>query len=59
MKRRKGSRVKAPPNNPEFERFTDAMRSIMKVSKTELQRRMGAEKRAPSIPSPASDAASS
>jgi hypothetical protein len=36
--------MKTPPKNPEFSRFTDAMRTIMKVSKTELQRRMEAEK---------------
>ena len=36
--------MKTPPKNPEFARFTDAMKTIMKVSKTELQRRMEAEK---------------
>ena len=36
--------MKKPPDNPEFARFTDAMRQIMGVSKTELQRRIEAEK---------------
>ncbi len=36
--------MKTPPKNQEFARFTDAMRTIMKVSKTELNRRMEAEK---------------
>ncbi len=31
--------MKTPPDNPEFAKFTDAMRTIMKVSKVELQRR--------------------
>jgi hypothetical protein len=39
--------MKTPPDNPEFERFTDAMRTIVKVSKVELQRRMEAEKQTP------------
>jgi hypothetical protein len=38
--------MKSPPKNPEFTKFTDAMRTIMKVSKTELQRRMEADKKA-------------
>lgn len=37
--------MKTPPKGPEFERFTDAMRQIMKVSKTEIQRRMEEGKR--------------
>jgi hypothetical protein len=37
--------MKKPPNNPEFARFTDAMRTIMSVSKDELKRRMEAEKK--------------
>jgi hypothetical protein len=41
------SAMKPPPKGPEFTRFTEAMRGIMKVSKTELQRRMEAEKRTP------------
>jgi hypothetical protein len=41
------SAMKTPPDNPEFVRFTAAMRSIMKVSKVELQRRMDAAKRKP------------
>ena len=39
--------MKPPPDNPEFTRFTSAMRDIMKVSKTELQRRIETEKRKP------------
>jgi hypothetical protein len=39
--------MKTPPDNPEFARFTEAMRGIMKVSKVELQRRMEEEKRTP------------
>jgi hypothetical protein len=39
--------MKTPPSNLEFDKFTSAMRSIMKVSKVELRRRMEAEKRAP------------
>jgi len=38
--------MKAPPKNPEFAKFTDAMKTIMKVSKTELQKRMEDEKKA-------------
>jgi hypothetical protein len=37
--------MKKPPDNPEFARFTSAMRHIMGVSKAELQRRMEAEKK--------------
>lgn len=33
-----------PPKNAEFQKFTDAMRGILKVSKTELNRRIEAEK---------------
>jgi hypothetical protein len=32
--------MKQPPDNPEFARFTAAMRTIVKVSKTELNRRI-------------------
>lgn len=39
--------MKTPPSNPEFERFTDAMRSLMKVSKTEISERMKAQRRKP------------
>jgi hypothetical protein len=39
--------MKAPPNNPEFARFAEAMRDIMKVSKRELQRRIDGEKQKP------------
>lgn len=39
--------MKTPPDNPEFARFTEAMRTIVKVSKVEMQRRIDAEKRKP------------
>jgi len=41
------SPMKTPPDNPEFERFTDAMRRIMTVSKTDIQKAIKAEKRKP------------
>jgi hypothetical protein len=41
--------MKKPPDNPEFARFTAAMQTIMKVPKTELQRRMEEEKSAKQI----------
>jgi hypothetical protein len=37
--------MKRPPDNPEFARFTEAMRTIVKVSKTELNRRIEATKK--------------
>jgi hypothetical protein len=37
--------MKLPPNDPEFRRFTEAMRQMMKVSKVEILRRMEQEKR--------------
>jgi hypothetical protein len=46
MESRYDNAMKTPPKNPEFARFTDAMRTIMKVSKTELQRRMEDDKKA-------------
>jgi hypothetical protein len=36
-----------PPKDAEFAKFTNAMRDILKVSKTELQRRIEEEKRNP------------
>jgi hypothetical protein len=36
--------MKKPPDNPEFVRFTEAMRHIMGVSKTEIKEREAAEK---------------
>jgi hypothetical protein len=39
--------MKTPPDNPEFTRFTDAMRDIVKVAKVEMQRRIEEEKRKP------------
>jgi hypothetical protein len=37
--------MKKPPDNPEFARFTDAMRHIMTVPKTAIRERDEAEKR--------------
>jgi hypothetical protein len=37
--------MKPPPDNPEFARFTEAMRHIAGVSKAEIQRRMEDEKK--------------
>jgi len=37
--------MKPPPDNAEFAKFTEAMRGIMKVSKSELNRRMETEKK--------------
>jgi hypothetical protein len=39
--------MKPPPDTPEFARFTDALRNMMKVSKVEMSRRIEAEKRKP------------
>lgn len=39
--------MKRPPDNPEFERFTDAMRHLMKVSKADIQQELKAKKRKP------------
>jgi hypothetical protein len=39
--------MKPPPDNPEFAKFTEAMRTIMTVSKVEMNRRIEAEKRKP------------
>ena len=36
--------MKKPPDSPEFERFTEAMRQVLTVSKAELQRRMEEER---------------
>ena len=46
--------MKTPPDNPEFAKFTEAMRKIMGVSKTELQRRIDAEKKEKQAKRPAS-----
>ena len=46
--------MKRPPDNPEFRRFTDAMRTIMSVSKTELKKREEAEKKEKQAKRPAS-----
>jgi hypothetical protein len=36
--------MKVPPDNPEFARFTEAMRQVMGVSKVELREREKADK---------------
>jgi hypothetical protein len=36
--------MKTPPATPEFARFTAAVRDVLKVSKTEMQTRMEAQK---------------
>jgi hypothetical protein len=36
--------MKTPPKTPEFTRFTDAMRDILKVSKGEMQTRIEVHK---------------
>jgi len=37
--------MKPPPDTPEFQRFTDALKQILKVSKPELQARMAAQRK--------------
>jgi hypothetical protein len=37
--------VKKPPNNPEFARFTDALKQILTVPKSTVDAQMGAEKK--------------
>ncbi len=36
--------MKTPPRTPEFDRFTDAVKDILKVSKGEMQTRIEAHK---------------
>jgi hypothetical protein len=52
--------MKPPPDNPEFRKFTNAMRTIMSVSKTELKKREAEEKREkqPNAASPGSASSS-
>jgi hypothetical protein len=50
--------MKPVPKSAEFTRFTQAMRDILKVSKTELQERIEADKRTPK-PSASRDSAAS
>lgn len=55
--------MKTPPDNPEFRRFTEAMRVIMSVPKTTLKQRERAEKKRKQAkraasPSPASSSTS-
>ncbi len=51
--------MKPMPQNPEFARFTGALREILKVSKTELQRRIEMEKRKPNASASRDSVASS
>jgi hypothetical protein len=39
--------MKRPPSDPEFARFTDAMRAIMRVSKADVRDELKAKKRKP------------
>ena len=41
-----------PPKDPEFTKFTNAMKDILKVSKAELQKRMEQEKQGKRGPKP-------
>jgi hypothetical protein len=41
--------MKTPPDNPEFARFTDALKTILKVPKAEITRQIEAEKTAKQI----------
>jgi len=55
--------MKKPPDDPEFRRFTQAMRTIMSVTKTQLKRRETLEKngkraKRPASPVPASSSTS-
>jgi hypothetical protein len=50
--------MKQPPNNPEFTKFTSAMREVLKVSKEELNRRREAERLSKSSASRDSDVSS-
>ncbi len=38
--------MKTPPDTPEYNKFTDALRTVLSVSKEEMQRRLEAEKTA-------------
>ena len=37
--------MKPPPDTPEFARLTEALKTMLKVSKTEMQRRIEEDKR--------------
>jgi hypothetical protein len=37
--------MKTPPDNPEFARFTEAMKTIMKVPKTAIQKTEASRKK--------------
>jgi hypothetical protein len=36
--------MKPPPATPEFRKFTEALKTMLKVSKTEMQKRMEEDK---------------
>ncbi|MGA9587413.1 MAG: hypothetical protein WBQ95_18930 [Terracidiphilus sp.] len=37
--------MKKPPDDPEFQRFTEGLKQVLKVSKTELDARIAAHKK--------------
>jgi hypothetical protein len=37
--------MKKPPDNPEFAAFTEGLKQVLKVSKTELNARIAAQKK--------------
>jgi hypothetical protein len=39
--------MKRPPSDPEFARFTDAMRHIMRISKADIREELKPKKRKP------------
>ena len=41
--------MKTPPQTPEFNRFTSAVRDILKVSKSEMQTRIEKQKESESV----------
>jgi hypothetical protein len=51
--------MKPPPDNPEFRRFTRAMKTIMGVSKADLQKQLAEEKKGKRTKSSASPAPAS
>jgi hypothetical protein len=50
--------MKTTRDTSEFERFTQALRKVLSVSKHEIQRRMEMEKRKPKAPAPRDSGAS-
>ena len=45
--------MKPPPDSPEFSRFTEALKDMLKVSKTQTNARIAAQKRSKPSASPA------